>query len=203
MYSVYFEDKVICFTADPAHSGDPGAVLTLRPGGNGIAKVLEKLENNKQVYIKSDDPANDFAGFFSGFARAEAAGGLVVNGGGDSLMIFREGRWDLPKGHVDEGEGYEECAAREVREECGLQAVEVGRFLCETYHIYNRYGGWTIKETKWYGMRSDDRELVPQREEGIEKAEWVPTGEIGERLAAGYPTIREVFSAYATKKGRL
>ena len=50
-----------------------------------------------------------------------AAGGLVFNEDGDLLMIFRRGRWDLPKGKLDDGEQIEDCAVREVKEETGLR----------------------------------------------------------------------------------
>lgn len=55
-----------------------------------------------------------------------SAGGLVVR---DSLILListQEGkRWQLPKGHIEEGETPEEAAVREVREETGV----TGRIL--------------------------------------------------------------------------
>ena len=49
-----------------------------------------------------------------------AAGGLVTNENNELLMIFRRGKWDLPKGKLDKGETIEECAIREVEEETGI-----------------------------------------------------------------------------------
>jgi len=49
------------------------------------------------------------------------AGGLVTNENNELLMIFRRGKWDLPKGKADEGETVEACALREVEEETGNQ----------------------------------------------------------------------------------
>ncbi|MFM8758223.1 MAG: NUDIX domain-containing protein, partial [Methylophilaceae bacterium] len=43
-----------------------------------------------------------------------AAGGLVENELGQVLMIFRRGKWDLPKGKLDPNESIDECALREV-----------------------------------------------------------------------------------------
>ncbi|HYO11984.1 MAG TPA: NUDIX hydrolase [Thermoanaerobaculia bacterium] len=55
-----------------------------------------------------------------------SAGGLVVR---DSLILListQEGkRWQLPKGHIEDGETPEEAAVREVREETGV----TGRIL--------------------------------------------------------------------------
>ncbi len=143
-----------------------------------VAKVLEKLEISKRSAIKT----------------VVAAGGLVRNSRGDALMIMRDGRWDLPKGHVDPGESLEQCALREVSEECGIGDLRLGRFLCTTYHIYDR-NGWKLKQTHWYAMQSDDPSPVPQTSEWIERAEWVPADEVAGRLAAGFAMIGEVFGA--------
>lgn len=199
MFSVYSGDRVIFFVGDSDPSATPGEAAEFDPAQpGGSAKVLEKLGNSKRIFIKCADPAAVFAGFCGGMARAEAAGGLVRNSAGDSLMIFRQGMWDLPKGHVDEGESYEECALREVREECGLENITLGGPLCDTYHIYERDGAQTVKRTRWYAMHSDDRRLTPEVAEGIEKAEWVPEREVAGRLAQSYRTIAEVFNSYST-----
>ena len=50
-----------------------------------------------------------------------SAGGLVVRGDQVLLISTREGRrWQLPKGHVEEGETPEQAAVREIREEAGV-----------------------------------------------------------------------------------
>lgn len=53
--------------------------------------------------------------------RQHCAGGLVVKGG-EVLLIAVEkgGRWQLPKGHIEDGETAEEAGIREVREETGV-----------------------------------------------------------------------------------
>ena len=38
------------------------------------------------------------------FEFRKAAGGVVSNPDDERLMIFRFGKWDLPKGHVEKGE---------------------------------------------------------------------------------------------------
>jgi 8-oxo-dGTP diphosphatase len=43
-------------------------------------------------------------------------------------MSYRPGHWDLPGGHLALGESFEQCLAREVSEETGLE-VEVERLL--------------------------------------------------------------------------
>ena len=50
-----------------------------------------------------------------------SAGGLIVHGSRILLISVLEGRrWQLPKGHIEEGETPEEAAVREVQEETGV-----------------------------------------------------------------------------------
>ena len=63
----------------------------------------------------------------------KVAATAVVERAGLVLMLRRAvetgyGLWSLPGGYVDRGEVVEEAAAREVREETGLQ-VEIGRLV--------------------------------------------------------------------------
>jgi 8-oxo-dGTP pyrophosphatase MutT (NUDIX family) len=51
----------------------------------------------------------------------QAAGGLVRNQEDEYLFIYRANRWDLPKGHREEGEELDITASREVEEETGLK----------------------------------------------------------------------------------
>src|SRR5438046_1555734 len=54
--------------------------------------------------------------FFKQFVLVQTGGGLVINEKDEVLMIFRRGKWDLPKGKIDQGESIEQCAVREVKE---------------------------------------------------------------------------------------
>ena len=63
----------------------------------------------------------------------KVAATAVVERGGLVLMLRRAvetgyGLWSLPGGYVDRGEVVEEAAAREVREETGLQ-VQIGKLV--------------------------------------------------------------------------
>lgn len=118
----------------------------------------------------------------------KAGGGLVRNEVGDVLMIFRRGHWDLPKGKLDPGETIEECALREVEEECGIGGLVLGPLVGTTEHEYTEHGEQIVKQTSWFEM-SGSGTLTPQTEEEIQLAQWVPTHEIQGLLDKAYPTI--------------
>lgn len=124
-----------------------------------------------------------------------AAGGLVYNEKDELLMIFRRGKWDLPKGKLDDGETIEDCAVREVMEETGLKTIIRGNLIGITYHQY--FDQWlkeeVIKETHWYRMEAPgNQQLIPQTEEDIEIIKWVSEKELDEYLQNSYDNIVEV-----------
>lgn len=126
-----------------------------------------------------------------------AAGGLILNEEEKVLMIYRLGKWDLPKGKLEEDESIEECAVREVQEECGLGVIYTGRFLCKTTHYYELKGTEVEKQTHWYLMLAPSKQtLKPQIEEDIEKVGWFSLKECKKHLQDSYPTIKEVFIAF-------
>lgn len=126
-----------------------------------------------------------------------AAGGLVFNEQQELLMIFRRGKWDLPKGKLDEGENIETCAVREVTEETGVTNIELKKLIGKTYHEYfdKWIGADVIKETWWYLMHVKGvPKLVPQTEEDIEAVIWANKIKIEACLKNSYPNIVEIIS---------
>ena len=123
----------------------------------------------------------------------KAAGGLVKNGNGEYLFIHRLGKWDLPKGKVEEGEKMKEAALREVEEECGIKIVYLGKKLAATYHTYYMRNRFVLKQTKWYEMGVNKiPKLTPQLEEDIDKAEWLKASELKKVKDNTYPLILEI-----------
>lgn len=160
------------------------------------AKIITFLENYNYVVVLSSQPLRAFEQFARQMKWVEAAGGVVESDGGAVVMIRRNERWDLPKGHREEGESFSQCAAREAEEETGVKVNAVGELLATTLHSYNIYGSWELKLTAWYAMRGESASLSPQREEGIVCAEWIPRQEIAQRIKNSFPTIKKVFSAF-------
>jgi len=123
----------------------------------------------------------------------KAAGGLVKNGDGHYLFIHRLGKWDLPKGKVEENEKMKEAAVREVEEECGIKINYLGQKLVSTYHTYTMRGKLVIKQTNWYDMGVNKvPKLVPQLEEDITEARWVDKNELAPIEANTYPLIADI-----------
>ena len=144
--------------------------------------------NNKLKVI-----TDNWESFCAGYKPIAAAGGLVYNDEDQLLMIFRDGKWDLPKGKLEVGESIERCAIREVEEECGISGLIITQQLQETYHTYEINGNRILKCTYWFIMRSSFKgNLVPQTKEGITKVEWVNEKDILKRLENTYGNIKEL-----------
>jgi len=109
------------------------------------------------------------------------------------LMIFRNGKWDLPKGKLELNENIKECAIREVEEECGIAGLSIVNALQDTYHTYEINGEKILKRTYWFAMYSDFKgNLVPQTEEGITQVDWVDKEQIVEKLNNSFGNIKEL-----------
>lgn len=121
----------------------------------------------------------------------EAAGGAVYNTLGQLLLIRRLGKWDLPKGKLEAGESVEECAIREVEEECGISELVITGQLPDTYHMYLLSGKRVLKKSVWFRMNTSSwMNAKPQTEENIEEVKWVYPDELDIPSLDTYATIR-------------
>ncbi|ADV49621.1 NUDIX hydrolase [Cellulophaga sp. E16_2] len=123
-----------------------------------------------------------------------AAGGVVTNKAGKVLFIYRNDKWDLPKGKLDKGETLEECAVREVEEETGVQGLKIENILKTTYHVFKRNGKYKLKQVHWFAMNTSYKgELVGQLDEGIVKVKWKGPKKIAKALQNSYTNIKILF----------
>jgi len=182
MYTIYINDTPLLLkeaAGMPKNSiGDTQNIVARYAGKpkhlSGYIDMLEKTNRFQSITLYAEDYEKLVSDFFSLFKLIEAAGGLVLNPAGEILFIFRRGFWDLPKGKIDKGESPSEAALREVREETGLEQLDLGAELMITYHTYREKDGRRIlKRTYWYRMETKERELHPQAEEDIEEAVWM------------------------------
>ncbi len=156
---------------------------------------LINKNNLTDIYFLSVDVDKLFNDFKSMFKIISAAGGIVVNKKGECLFIFRNGKWDLPKGKIEKNESIEEAAVREVEEECGIQDVSIVRELKPTYHTYFLEEKPVLKPTYWFEMKCKDvSTLIPQQEEGITDVRWITPSDFKMVRKNTYESIKEVIS---------
>ncbi len=142
------------------------------------AKTLEYIKEaetmkSKGFLLITDDVEFAIRDFYTHFVPMEAAGGVVFNQLKEILLIKRLGKWDLPKGKIDEGETSEIAAVREVEEECKVYGLKIVKQLPTTYHTYKMHNHRFLKITYWYEMQTAwDKKPVPQLEEQITEADW-------------------------------
>jgi 8-oxo-dGTP pyrophosphatase MutT (NUDIX family) len=115
-----------------------------------------------------------------------SAGGVVVRGT-DCVVIVPTRRaangskvLALPKGHVDPGETPLQAAAREVREEAGVDTEPLGELGAVRYW-YMRNGKRIAKQVDFFlfSYTSGD---VEDHDHEVEQARWMPLSEATERL---------------------
>ena len=120
-----------------------------------------------------------------------AAGGKVINNNSEILFIYRNKKWDLPKGKAEKKEIISETALREVEEETGIKNLSIIKPLDKTYHIFKRDGKNYLKSTYWFEMKSDfNGKFKPQRKEGITRVEWIGIENLSSILPKSYANIR-------------
>lgn len=172
-----------------------------------LKSFMEKFRNNptvQQAYIYHNDLEKLIVEFKSIFEFIETAGGLVYNKDDKILFIKRFGKWDLPKGKIEQGETTEEAAKREVSEECGISNLVIKGLLSTTYHIYEKNDTVFLKKNHWYNMYYDgNEELVPETKEGVEFAKWFEKDDIESVKENAYPSIIDILKvANIIKKKR-
>jgi 8-oxo-dGTP pyrophosphatase MutT (NUDIX family) len=151
-----------------------------------------------KVYINNEPKiiTDNWEIFCADYSLIEAAGGLVYNNENQLLMIFRNNKWDLPKGKLEQNENIKECAIREVQEECGVSGLSIVNSLNNTYHTYEIKGEKILKCTYWFEMKTNFKgNLIPQTEEGITNVVWVDKQDIAEKLENSFGNINELFKA--------
>jgi len=149
--------------------------------------------HSKLFYVLCNDARAFLKKVTKSMTLIRAAGGLVINENGEYLFIYRNNKWDIPKGKIEEQEGIKEAAVREVEEECGIKVSALGKRICKTYHTYIYKGEVVLKKTYWFDMRCQGKpRLKPQKEEGITEVRWFKRGHIEPILHNTFPSIRDV-----------
>ena len=110
------------------------------------------------------------------------------------LLMKHPKRWDLPKGHVDEGETNFECALRELQEETGIEQrhlrMEEGFRFKDRYIVESKKGKKKKTLIVYLAELIEDVEIVPTEHEGFEWVNWNPPHSIQEKTID--PLLAEV-----------
>lgn len=149
------------------------------------AKLLvRKEERPGEVHPTCPD------GHFTFYDNPDVAAGGIVERDGKYLVLQRniepsKGKWELPGGFLNSGEGAEDAFKREVKEETGLEIEIVGyigsfpsvygstglKTVSVGYHAKVVGGTWKLsdesKQAKWVGLdefpevaHADDRRAI-------------------------------------------
>lgn len=197
--SIYFDKRKIVLTESiEAHFNKQLGLFTRYDTPQELSKILDFFQTTthvQDVFISGKDLQTMLDEVSCMFRVVEAAGGLVQNSKSEFLFIFRYGKWDLPKGKLEQDEKIEDAAIREVSEETGITNIKLNDFISDAYHTYRIGNATILKKTHWFKMRYDGNEpLIPQQSEDILLAKWVPRDQLGEVLRNTYDTIREVLN---------
>jgi 8-oxo-dGTP diphosphatase len=124
-------------------------------------------------------------------AEVKAAGGVIVRDGRIAVVHRpRYDDWSLPKGKLDPGESWEECALREVREETGLHCRLAGELSSTSYA--DRKG--RAKVVRYWRMEIERSDPFTPDDE-VDELRWVAPGEATTLLT--YPHDAELIKEVA------
>lgn len=193
MYQVFYKKKIILLT-DVLEEGKDFKSFPIKDVKlKKVIKFLNKKNiNSVHLFHKNKDKLLKY--FFKLIPTVIAAGGKITNSKSETLFIYRNDKWDLPKGKTEKNEQLPQTALREVKEETGIKEVSINKPLDITYHIFRRNNEYRLKVTYWFDMFSDYEGIFfPQLDEGITDVKWVKKDDLEEIKINSYPNIRLLF----------
>ena len=193
MYKVFVNDIPIILSTDKNYGENYTSfpIKTVK-----FKRIIRKINEGQLLYVNLYHKKEEklLQHLFKKLPVVTAAGGMVFNDKKEILFIYRNKRWDLPKGKIEKGETLEESAIREVEEETGIQDLKITRYLQETYHVFKRKDKYKLKVTHWFEMHSNyEGELVPELTEGIKKVKWKNFAKTQKALTKSYANIKLLF----------
>jgi 8-oxo-dGTP pyrophosphatase MutT (NUDIX family) len=121
-----------------------------------------------------------------------SSGGVVYRTAGASppevalVKVGPKGRWQLPKGIVDDGEAPEQTAVREVREEAGVDARLLAKIdTVEYWYVGNDRGGERVRFHKFvhFFLLEYLGGDVADHDFEVEESRWIALEEAADKLA--------------------
>jgi 8-oxo-dGTP pyrophosphatase MutT (NUDIX family) len=192
-YRIYINEKVVLLTSALPANADKYQKID---DEHFDLKLIYHWIGKQQAqffYVLCTEPKAFMKKVVKSITLIEAAGGLVKNAAGAYLFIYRNDKWDLPKGKVEKKEKNKVAAVREVEEECGIKVTKLEDKICKTYHTYIYKGEVVLKKSHWYAMYYKGKaKLIPQVEEGITDVRWVEPEQISTLMENTFPSIIDV-----------
>jgi len=197
MYKVFLNQKPLILTTSILVNSDLTPLIHSKFSDTQIIIKALKSKKTNCVYYYNPNPEKLMKHLQKHFPIVEASGGMVKNEKDQFLLIYRNDKWDLPKGHLEKKEMTIDGAIREVSEETGVVELKSKSILPTTYHIYKRNGIYKLKKTYWFFMSTNFiGKLKPQLNEKIEKAVWKSESEIKLLMENMYSNIKLLFKFY-------
>jgi len=193
MYKIYFGERYVLITGKGINNS-----LNVYPFESVkdiclLIKAFDENRTQKAIIITDENPKTVFAEITNYFTFIEAAGGVVINNQDELLLIYRYHKWDLPKGKREKNESIEQCALREVEEECGISGHTIIKQLPSSFHTYHDKNKLCIKQTFWFEMKYNGTAIcTPQLEEDISQAIWVKKNDLLGFYVNTYPSVIDI-----------
>jgi 8-oxo-dGTP pyrophosphatase MutT (NUDIX family) len=195
-YRIYINEKVILLTESEPKKREHYQPIDSQTFDLKIIYTWILAHKSSLFYVLCKDAKAFLKQVQENITLIEAAGGLVKNENKDLLFIYRNDKWDLPKGKIEKGETVKEAAVREVEEECSIVVNKLGKKICKTYHSYISREEVVLKKTHWFKMKCKGQDkLKPQKEEGITDVRWFRPNDIDAILSNTFPSILDVLDA--------
>ncbi len=192
MYEVYMLNRPVLFIEK--WTGSDSSFVLNEPDNKSLKDLpamLRKHPHIERIELTASDVESLWMRYCMMYREVLAAGCVVENKCGDLLWIERNGKWDLPKGKVEQFESIEQAALREVTEETGIGKLTIVSELGKTYHTYDENGSPILKTTFWFHARHDGDQSrgAPQAEEGITSVKWHAQPTDVSILQKAYPSL--------------
>lgn len=192
MKAVFYKEKSIIISRNKNDLLDC-FIIESKKKFSALTIELLKKKNVKSIGILCENPEKFLSNF--PFPKIVAAGGIVINDKNEILFIYRDEKWDLPKGKAEKNENITQTAVREVEEETGVKDLIITKPVEKTYHIFKRAKKYHLKETYWFEMKTSyDKKFTPQISEGITRVEWISKEKISLIMKNTYQNIKLLIS---------
>lgn len=205
MTTIYFDDRPLIIkkriaNLEKADEQKQQHKIYADPDDEAIRRLMQEMMTNKALTatIYSSNPDQTMSQIEANFTKILAAGGLVIAAPDQMMLIFRKGKWDLPKGKLDDGETLEACAVREIEEETGVRQLELKGFLHKTFHTYTEKARGMLKETHWYHLTTHPQPLQAQTDEGIDQCIWVDDRNLANFTRNMHQSVKDVLTKAAS-----